>query len=142
MIIPDINLLIYAYNEVAPHHVKAKSWWERLLSEDTLVGIPWAVTFGFVRLMTHREVLVKPVPVGACCDFVEEWFGRPNVQPLEPGPRHLSIFRTFLSTIRMGGNLVTDAHLAALSVEHSCELHSNDSDFSRFPGLRWINPLD
>ncbi len=84
MIIPDINLLVYAYNKLAPHHIQAKKWWETMLSEETLVGIPWAVTFGFVRLMTHRQVLVDPVPVQICCSMVEEWYERPNVQPLDP----------------------------------------------------------
>jgi len=141
VIIPDINLLIYAYNELAPHHLPAKRWWEDLLSGDTLVGIPWIVTLGFVRLMTHRQVLEKPMATGRGCEILEEWFERPNVQPLEPGPRHLQIFKNFLQTIGTGGNLVTDVHIASLAVEYSCELHSNDSDFSRFPGLNWVNPL-
>ncbi len=141
MIIPDINLLVYAYNKLALHHQQAKKWWEKLLSEETIVGIPWAVTFGFVRLMTHRQVLEDPLSVDACCDMVEEWFERANVQPLEPGTRHFVIFRNFLSVTGAGGNLVTDAHIAALAVEHSCELHSNDTDFSRFRGLLWFNPL-
>ncbi len=141
MIVPDINLLVYAYNELAPFHSNAKKWWEDLLSKDTLVGIPWAVSLGFIRLMTHRQVLEEPLAVETCCDIVQEWYERPNVQPLEPGSRHLLIFRNFLLEIGVGGNLVTDAHVAALAVEHSCELHSNDSDFSRFPGLRWLNPL-
>jgi uncharacterized protein len=141
MIIPDINLLVFAYNELAPHHARAKEWWESLLSHETVVGIPWAVTFGFIRLMTHRQVLENPVPVDACCAAVEQWYARPNVQPVQPGSRHFSLFKAFLSEIRTGGDLVTDAHLAALAVEHSAELHSNDSDFSRFSGLRWTNPL-
>lgn len=103
-----------------------------MLSEETLVGIPWSVIFGFIRLMTHRRVLEKPLSVEGCCDFVEEWPERPNVQPLEPGPRHFSIFKKLLSGIKTGGDLVTDAHIAALAVEYSGELHSNDSDFSRF----------
>ena len=105
------------------------------------MAIPWAVTSGFVRLMTHRQVLEIPLPVETCCDLVEEWFARPNVQSIEPGPRHFGIFRAFLRGLGTGGDLVTDAHLAALAVEHSCELHSSDSDFSRFSGLRWVNPL-
>jgi uncharacterized protein len=141
MIVPDINLLVYTYNELAPMHSKARNWWETLLSSDELVGIPWAVSIGFIRLMTHRQVLEKPMAVEACCEIVQEWFGRSNVQPLEPGTRHLSIFRSLLSRIGTGGNLVTDAHVAALVVEHSCELHTNDDDFSRFPGLRFLNPL-
>ena len=141
MIVPDINLLIYAYNELAPHHKRAKKWWEKVLSEDTVVSIPWAVTLGFVRLMTHRQVLETPLSVSACCSIVEEWFDRPNVQPLEPGSRHFLIFKEFLSSSGSGGNLVTDAHIAALVVEHSSELHTNDADFSRFVGLNLFNPL-
>lgn len=142
MIVPDINLLIYAYNELAPHHARAKRWWEGLLSGETIVGMPWVVVFGFIRLMTHRQVLEIPLSVVDCCSIVEEWFDRPNVQPLDPGPRHFAISKNLLSQAGTGGNLVTDTHLAALAVEHSCELHSNDSDFSRFSGLRWNNPMD
>ncbi len=141
MIIPDINLLVYAYNELAPHHLCARKWWEALLSTESVVGLPWAVAMGFIRLMTHRQVLVDPMPVEQCCAIVSEWLERPNVQPLEPGPRHFSIFREFLTKIGIAGNLVTDAHLAAMAVENACELHSNDSDFSRFSGLNWVNPL-
>ncbi|MEW6369192.1 MAG: type II toxin-antitoxin system VapC family toxin [Acidobacteriota bacterium] len=141
MIVPDINLLVYAYNESAPHHREARDWWEYLLSHEGLVGVPWAVVLGFVRLVTHRQVLVDPMPVRECCTRVAEWFERPNVQPLEPGHRHLKVFNEFLAKVGTGGSLVTDAHIAALVVEHSCELHSNDTDFARFPGLKWINPL-
>lgn len=141
MVIPDINLLVYAYNQLAPHHRSAKKWWEKLLSEQTIVGLPWVVTCGFVRLMTHRQVLEKPVSVEVCCNWIQVWFERPNVQPLNPGSRHFSLFKSFLKTVDTGGNLVTDAHLAALAVETGSELHSNDSDFSRFPGLKLYNPL-
>lgn len=141
MIIPDINLLVFAYNGAARQHARARKWWEEALSGDEVIGMPWAVTSGFIRLMTHRQVLEVPLAVDACCELVEEWFAVPNVQPIEPGPRHLGIFRSFLKGLGTGGDMVTDAHLAALAVEHSCELHSNDSDFSRFSGLRWVNPL-
>ena len=139
--IPDVNLLVYAYNSDAPHHAAAKAWWERLLSRRDTVGVPWMVSLGFVRLMTHRAVLVTPLPPPEAMDHVRSWLERSNVEVLEPGPRHLQILDSVLRELGAAGNLTTDAHLAALAIEHQCELHSNDSDFARFPGLRWRNPL-
>lgn len=103
--------------------------------------MPWAFTFGFVRLMTHPSVLAVPLDPSAALDRVAGWFDQPSVQPLDPGPRHLSIVRTLLAATKVAGRLTTDSHLTAIAIEHQCELHSNDSDFERFPGLRWHNPL-
>jgi toxin-antitoxin system PIN domain toxin len=141
MILPDINLLVYAYNRHAPHHAEAKVWWEELLNGSDPVGIPWAVVCGFVRLMTHPAVLVNPLDPGPTLLHVRSWFERPLVEVLEPGPRHLEIFERLLTSLGVAANLTTDAHLAAIAIEHQCELHSNDADFSRFPGLRFRNPL-
>lgn len=141
MVIPDLNLLIYAYNQAADEHEAARSWWEALLSDDAPVGIPWVVTLGFTRLMSHPKVLTDPLPVEQCLAHVTAWFECPNVLPLEPGPRHWSIFSGLLTRLRVGGNLVTDTHLAVLAIEHNAELHSNDTDFKRFQGLRLRNPL-
>ena len=141
MIIPDLNLLIYAYNEAAPFHEGAKRWWEELVNGEARVGIPWVVSIGFVRLMTHPRVLVHPMAPAQAVDFVLEWFRFPNVVPIHPGTDHLVYFRRNLLAAGVGGNLVTDSHLAALALEYQAELHSNDSDFARFPGLRWRKPL-
>jgi toxin-antitoxin system PIN domain toxin len=141
MILPDINLLVYAYNRNAPHHAEARAWWEGLLNELVPVGIPWAVVCGFVRLMTHPAVLVNPLDPGRTLLHVRSWFERPLVEVLEPGPRHLEILERLLGSLGVAANLTTDAHLAAIAIEHQCEIHSNDADFSRFPGLRWRNPL-
>jgi toxin-antitoxin system PIN domain toxin len=141
MILPDINLLVYAYNRHAPHHAVARAWWEELLNGSDPVGIPWAVVCGFVRLMTHPAVLVDPLDPGRTLLHVRSWFERPLVEVLEPGPRHLEIFERLLTSLSVAANLTTDAHLAAIAIEHQCELHSNDADFSRFAGLRWRNPL-
>lgn len=105
------------------------------------VGIAWVVTIGFVRLMTSRVVLTHPMPASSALAHVKAWYARPNVVVLEPGPRHLEIFERLISPIGTAGNLATDAHLASLAIEHQCELHSNDSDFGRFSGLRWRNPI-
>jgi hypothetical protein len=91
--------------------------------------------------MTHRAVLVTPLEPERAVGHVRSWLNQPNAEPLEPGPRHLDILERLLGAIGVAGNLTTDAHLAALAIEHQCELCSNDTDFARFPGLRWQNPL-
>ena len=141
MIIPDLNLLIYAYNEGAPLHEGARAFWEKLLSDDQPVGVPWAVALGFVRLTTHPRVLRDPLTPLAALERVEAWFARPGVRVVEPGPRHLVILRSLFAATGVAASLTTDTHLAALAIEHQAELCSNDADFGRFPGLRWRNPL-
>lgn len=141
MILPDVNLLVYAYNADAPLHAKARAWWEAILNEVQPVAIPWVVSCGFIRLMTHPRVLPRPLAPGKSIAHVRSWLERPFVQIVEPGNRHLDILESLLREVGVGGNLVTDATLAALAIEHQCELHSNDTDFGRFSGLRWRNPL-
>lgn len=141
MIVPDLNLVIYAYNHDAPHHAAARAWWEGLLNGKEPVAVPWAMALGFIRLMTHRAVLLTPMSPAAALAHVRAWFVRSNVEHVDPGPRHLDILDRLLSNTGAAGNLTTDAHLAALAIEHQGELHTNDNDFARFPGLRWRNPL-
>ncbi len=142
MILPDINLLIYAHNEQAPQHAPARAWWEDLLTREQPVALPWAVVFGFIRLTTHPQVLCEPLTPDGALERVEDWLEVPSVRLLDPGPRHLAIIRQLMEATGVGGNLTTDTHLAAMAIEHQCQLHSNDMDFSRFPGLQWVNPLD
>ena len=141
MIIPDINLLIYAHDREAPLHQPSAQWWSNLMDNDAAVALPWAVILGFVRLTTARSVAKLPLEPSQSIEIVESWLDQPNVEILEPGPRHLAILRQLLVAIGVAGNLTTDAHLAALAIENQCELHSNDRDFGRFPGLRWHNPV-
>jgi toxin-antitoxin system PIN domain toxin len=141
VIIPDLNLLLYAHNEAAPLHAKARAFWEQTLSRDLPVGLPWAVVLGFVRLTTHPRVLAEPLSPSQALDRVDAWFSRTAVRILEPGPQHLVILRRLLEATGVAASLTTDAHLAALAIENQAELCSNDSDFGRFPGLRWRNPL-
>jgi toxin-antitoxin system PIN domain toxin len=142
MILPDLNLLVYAYNEDAAEHRRAKAWWEACLSEERQVGLPWAVLLGYLRLMTSRHVLVDPLSPDEAARHISSWLERPQVQILQPGPRHLELLDGLMREAGAAGSLVTDAHLAALAIEYQAELHSNDAEFSRFPGLRWQNPLD
>lgn len=141
MILPDLNLVVYAHNADAPDHAASRAWWESLLNGTEPIAIPWAVALGFIRLMTHRAVLVRPMPSSLAVAHVRTWFAQPSVEHVEPGPRHLEILDRLLAASGVVGGLATNAHLAALAIEHQCELHSNDADFSRFPGLRWRNPL-
>ncbi len=141
MILPDLNLLIYAYNSEAPAHLRAKAWWESCLSEPRPVGLPWAVMIGYLRLMTSRSVRVEPFTAREAIGHIRSWLERPNVEIVEPGTRHLDLLDSLMRDAQAPGNLATDVHLAALAIEHRAELHSNDADFSRFPGLRWVNPL-
>jgi hypothetical protein len=142
MIIPDVNLLVYAYNEDAPLHVEARGWWEECLSGEDMIGLPWAVIHGYLRLMTHPRVLVSPLAPDQAVDDTREWVEHPATTIIEPGPRHLSLLSDLLAAAGRGGSLTTDAVLAALAIENQATLYSNDLDFGRFPGLRWQNPLE
>ena len=141
MIITDVNLLVYAYSSKSSFHTEARAWWEDLLNHQEPVAVPWVCVLGFIRLVTHAKVLEMPMTPEAAITHVQSWFERPNVERLEPGPRHLEFLSKMVSAAGTAGNLTTDVHLAALAVEHQCELHSNDADFARFPGLKWTNPL-
>lgn len=142
MIIPDINLLVYAYNSDAPFHADSKAWWEGRLSSRSTVGLPWAVMLGFVRIMSSNAVLTSPMSPAEAVEHLRSWLGRPQTQIVVPGPRHLEILASIVAASRASGRLTTDAHLAALAIETQSELHSTDLDFARFPGLRWRNPLE
>lgn len=141
MTLPDINLLLYAYNTEAPHHKAAMAWWEGLLNDTGPVALPWVVTCGFIRLITHPRVMTNPMAIERAVAIVREWLEQPPVLVIEPGKRFPDLLFGYLRQLGVGGNLTTDTQLAALAVEHQAELHSNDADFNRFAGLRWRNPL-
>jgi toxin-antitoxin system PIN domain toxin len=141
MILPDTNLLVYAHNEASRFHRRAKQWWIGLLGGDEPVALCWATVMGFVRIVTHPGIQSNPMAVEDSLEIVDSWLKYPHLHWLHPGRQHYTLFRSLLGGIGVGGNLVTDAHLAALAIEHQCELHSNDADFASFSGLRWVNPL-
>jgi hypothetical protein len=141
VIVPDVNLLVHAYNSESPVHDAARAWWEKLLNGSRPVGLAWVVVLGFIRITTHRQVLARPLPVSDACDRARVWLGRPCVTILHPGERHAGVLFGLLERLGSGANLTTDAHLAALAIEYQAELHSTDADFHRFAGLRWTNPL-
>ena len=141
MIVPDVNLLIHAYNGASPRHSAARPWWESLLNGKRPVGLSWVAAMGFIRLTTNRSVLANPLGAATACGHVRAWLQCPPVCILQAGSRHSDIFLTLLEEVGTAGNLTTDAHLAALAIEFQAELHTTDADFARFPGLSWRNPL-
>lgn len=141
MKILDVNLLLYALDETAPRHRPARAWVEAALSGPQTVGLPWVVLLAFVRLSTRGAVFAEPLSAQEALDIVDGWLAQPAVTIVQPGRRHAAILRELLLDAGTAGNLVTDAHLAALAIEHGAELCSSDGDFSRFAGLRWADPL-
>lgn len=142
MIVPDANILIYAHDRSAPQHVKARRWWEATLSNGDWVGIPWVVLLAFTRLMTHPTICENPLPVAAVREMVEQWFAVDSVQLLQLSPSARLRFFDLLEQAGHGGNLSTDALIALHALEHSGTVYSNDRDFDRFPGVKWINPIE
>lgn len=141
MILPDVNLLVYAYNRADPQHLAAREWWEGAMNGHDPVALPWVVSSGFIRLMTHPRVLREPMDVVQATAHVASWLDQPCVVVIEPGKLFAKKFFRYLERLGSGGNLTTDAYLAALAVEHQAELHSTDTEFYRFEGLRWRDPL-
>jgi toxin-antitoxin system PIN domain toxin len=141
MILVDANLLIYAVNGDAPLHARAKRWLEQAISGPETVALAWTVVLAFLRVTTRPGLFRTPLPAEAAFRFVEAWMAQPSVTVVEPTSRHLRIVRDLLEPLGTAGNLTSDAHLAALAIEHGAELCSFDADFARFPRLRWRNPL-
>jgi uncharacterized protein len=137
----DVNLLLYAYDASSSHHERARPWLEERLSGVEAFGFAWATLLAFLRLVTSPRVFESPITVAAALDVLDAWLSAPCSTVLHPGPRHAVLLRQLLEPLGTAGNLTTDAHLAALALEHDAELCSADADFSRFPGLRWTNPL-
>ncbi|MFU8847429.1 MAG: TA system VapC family ribonuclease toxin [Opitutales bacterium] len=141
MIVPDVNLLVYAYDETCPLHGKARDWWEAALSGTEPVGIPWVVVLGFTRILTHPQISANPLAVAEVRGIVTEWMDLPHLRVIQLSNQALDLFFDMLEAAEMGGNLSTDALIALHAREHSATIHSNDRDFDRFPGIKWINPL-
>ncbi len=137
----DLNLLLYAVDEASPHHDVARPWIEATLSGPETVALAWSVLLGFVRLSTRATVFEEPLEVDEALDLVDGWLAQPPTTVVHPTDRHAAVLRSLLAPLGTAGNLTTDAHLAALSIEHGAELCSADADFTRFPGVRWASPL-
>lgn len=141
VIIPDVNLLLYAVISGFPHHSRAREWWERTVNSETQIGLTQPALFGFLRIATNARILHSPLAVSDAIDYVRDWLAQPNIDLLTPGPHHLDVALGLLQDIGTAGNLTTDVQLAAYAIEHQGEMHSNDTDFARFSNLKWVNPL-
>ena len=141
MILLDANLLIYAIDSDSPHHERARRWLEATLSGDTWVGLPWVVVLAFVRVTTRAGIMRAPLSVEQAVGFVDVWLAQPYVALIGPGDGHWPVLKNLLLAAGAAGNLTSDAHLAALAIEHGCEVASADNDFRRFPGVTLVNPL-
>lgn len=137
----DANLLLYAVDESSHHHALAKSWLEERLSGAETFAFAWAVLLAFLRLATNPRVFDEPLQLSEALDLVDSWLEQPCATVVHQTDRHSRLLRELLAPLGTAGNLTSDAHLAALAIEHGAELCSADADFTRFPRLQWVNPL-
>ena len=136
------NVLLYAVNEDSPHHRVARSWLDRALRGSEAVGFAWVVLLAFLRLSTRPGLFPAPLTLDEAADAIELWLDQPPAVVLEPTERHVRLLRGLLDRSGTAANLVNDAHLAALALEHGAALVSFDRDFARFEGLRWRAPAE
>ncbi len=141
MILVDANLLLYAEDSLSEHHEAAREWWDAQLSAADPVCLCWPVLTAFVRIGTNSRLHRRPLTLKEACDRIQSWLEQPCVRLIQPTDEHWRLFQKMLKEGKAVGNLVSDAHLAALAVEHNCLLQSTDTDFSRFPSLNWANPI-
>jgi toxin-antitoxin system PIN domain toxin len=141
VLLPDVNVLVYAHRQDGPEYRLYRSWLEAVVDSDAAFGMADVVLSGFLRIVTNRRIFAYPTPVDVAISFADELRARPNCVPVNPGPRHWSIFCRLCRQAGAKGNLVADAFLAALAVESGSEWITTDRGFSRFPGLRWRHPL-
>lgn len=137
----DANVLLYAVNEDAPQHAKSRAWLERALSGPEPVAFDWTVLLAFLRLSTRSAVFPRPLSVAQAIEVMQSWLAQPCAEIVDAAEPHLDVLARLLGPLGTAGNLTADAHLAAVALEYGAELCSCDADFSRFPGLRWTNPL-
>ncbi len=141
MILVDANVLLYAEDELSPHHSSARQWWDAQLSGVSPVCLCWTVLNAFLRIATSPRVFEHPLSLEQAIARVQSWLEQPCTRMVHPTDRHWIVFQEMLVEGQAVANLVTDAHLAALACEYGCELISTDADFSRFPMVKWRNPL-
>jgi toxin-antitoxin system PIN domain toxin len=141
VIVPDANLLLYAYDSASSKNEASRRWLDATMSGREGVGIAWVTIWAFLRISTTARVFVQPLSAAEAGTAVSSWLERPNVMLIQPGEKHWAIVQQFVTNGQCTGPLVMDAVLAAIVVEHGATLYTTDRDFSRFPGLEWVNPL-
>jgi toxin-antitoxin system PIN domain toxin len=141
VILVDANLLLYAEDSLSEHHTAARAWWDEQLSGHDPLALCWPVVAAFIRIGTNSRLHRRPLTLREAMERVQSWLDQPCIRVLTPSEQHWAVFQRMLRAGNATANLVSDAHLAALAVEHNCVLHSTDTDFARFRGLRWRNPI-
>jgi len=141
MNIADVNVLIHAFREDAADHRRFRGWLEEEIGRPEPFGVAELALSGFVRIVTHPRIFAPPAPLAEALSFCEILLKQPNAIVIRPTDRHWQIFQTLCSQAGARGELVADAYLAALAIDHGCELITLDRDFARFPGLRWRQPF-
>jgi toxin-antitoxin system PIN domain toxin len=141
VIVPDANLLLYAYDSNSDLQPSASRWLRQILSGPDTVGLSWLSIGAFLRIATNSKLGLSQLPIALAIDIVEEWLARRAVRLIVPGEGHWMILKEMLIAGRVQGPVTTDAQIAALTIEYGGVLYTNDRDFARFPGLRWVNPL-
>ena len=141
MMLPDVNVLVYAHREDAAYHAACHAWLEGVVNGNESYGLSELVLSGFMRVATHPKVFTRPSSLTDALEFAEQLRGWPNCVPVAPGRRHWDIFQTLCLEAGAKGHLVADAFLAAMAIESGCEWVTTDRDFSRFKGLRWRHPV-
>jgi toxin-antitoxin system PIN domain toxin len=141
VILIDVNILIYAHVNLSAQHASVRTWLDEQLNGATRVGLPWPSILGFLRIVTNQRAFDHPESMSDAWDQVCQWLTCESVWTPQPTERHSDVLSKLLALPGVHGNLVSDAHLAALAIEHGLTLCSTDGDFARFPGLRWFNPL-
>jgi uncharacterized protein len=142
MIVLDANLLLYAYDSSAPNHRRAHAWIEQTFSDGSLIGIPWQTVYAFLRIVTNSNLPGQRFSAPEAVEIVDRWLEQPNVRLLAPGENHWGLLRQTIVAGQARGRTITDAQLAAITLEYGGELCTTDRDFARFPNLRWSNPLE
>jgi uncharacterized protein len=139
--IVDVNVLLYAYQADSPQHQAAASWLQDLFAGDDIIGLSWITLWAFVRIGTNPRAWPSPIPVARVFEILRNWLAQPGIVIVQPGPRHAELLERLVTESRAYGPLVSDAAFAALAIENGAVLASTDRDFSRFPDLRWVNPV-
>lgn len=140
MKIPDANVLLYCVNDDSPQQAPSRAWLDSALIGDEPVGFAWLPLIGFLRISTHPAVFAQPLAVSQACAAIDKWLAQDPAELIQPDAEHIHRVAQLLSSAGTGGNLVNDAHLAALAVQHKAVVVSFDNDFDRFPGVRWERP--
>jgi toxin-antitoxin system PIN domain toxin len=141
MLLPDVNILVYAHREESPDHIQFRDWLQEVVNGDEAFGMSDLVCSGFLRIVTHPGIFRPPSPLADAIAFLEDFRRQPNYVMVAPGARHWQLFTALCELTQARGNLIPDAYFAALAIESGSEWITTDRDYARFPGLRWRHPF-